>query len=105
MKGTGSNKNTRELIIFFTATVAVTWIIWLPALLIQNYGVRIGVPYNIIITIGTFVPSLAGFLFAYMFGGKGEVISLLKSHINARIKIKWLLFALLVLPAVSGVHR
>jgi len=59
--------------------------------------------YNLFITVGTFVPTVAGFFFTYIFGGKAEVYSLFKSLLNVHISVKWLLFTFLVLPAVSAV--
>jgi len=59
--------------------------------------------HDIFITVGTFVPSIAGFYFTYIFDGKAEVHSLLKSSLNMHIDIKCLLFILLVMPAVSAV--
>ncbi|NCB43294.1 MAG: CPBP family intramembrane metalloprotease [Clostridia bacterium] len=103
MNPIGMLKSKHEVIVFFIATVLFTWLMWFPALLIQNYGVNLALPYNFFITVGTFVPSVAGFIFAYIFGGREEAYSLLKSLLNVHIRAKWLLFIFLVLPTVSAV--
>lgn len=69
----------------------------------QNHGIPMILSYNFYITAGTFVPSIAGFFFSYIFGGKAEVYSLLKSLLKIHIGVKWLLFIFLVMPLVSAV--
>ncbi|WP_139905165.1 CPBP family intramembrane glutamic endopeptidase [Clostridium thermarum] len=96
-------KSKHEVIMFFITTILFSWFLWFPALLIQNFGVNLALPYNFFVTVGTFVPSVTGFIFAYIFGGKAEVYSLFKSLLNIHIKVKWLLFVFLVLPIVSAV--
>lgn len=59
--------------------------------------------YDFFITAGTFVPSIAGFFFTYIFGGKADVFALIKSLINMRISVKCLLIVFLTLPTVSAV--
>lgn len=92
-----------EVIVYFLVTILLTWLLWLPALLIKKFGVSFVLPYSFFITIGIFVPSINGFIFAYLSGGEGEVNSLFKSLLNVHIRAKWLLFILLVLPGVSAV--
>ncbi|MGM0432512.1 MAG: CPBP family intramembrane glutamic endopeptidase [Spirochaetota bacterium] len=92
---------TREVGMFYAATVFITWLIWLPALLIRTYGVNVPVSASLLITAGTFTPSLVGLLFAFRFGGRAELRSLLISLLHVRFGASWL--ALLVLPGVSAV--
>lgn len=96
-------KSKYQILLFFITTILFTWLLWLPAMLIQNYGVNLPLSYDIFITIGTFVPSVVGIVFTYLFGGKKEIYLLFKSLMNVRIKAKWILFIFLVLPGVSGV--
>jgi len=103
MKQTDSHKLRHEVILFFITAIFFTWLLWVPAFLIQNHGIPMRLSYNFFITVGTFVPSIAGFFFTYIFGGKTEVYSLLKSLKNMRISVKCLLFIFLVMPAVSAV--
>ncbi|HHV98475.1 MAG TPA: CPBP family intramembrane metalloprotease [Clostridiaceae bacterium] len=103
MKQTDSHKLRHEVILFFITTVFFTWLLWVPAFLIQNHGIPMRLSYDFFITVGTFVPSIAGFFFTYIFGGKAEVHSLLKSLLNMHISVKWLLFIFLVMPVVSAV--
>lgn len=103
MKRTDSPKLRHEVILFFIFTVIFTWLLWFPAFLIQNKDIPMKLSYNLFITVGTFVPSVAGFIFTYIFDGKAEVNSLFKSMINVHISVKWLLFVFLVLPVVSAV--
>jgi len=103
MEERDSPKLSNEIFLFFFTTISLTWLLWLPAFLIQNQGISMRLPYNFFITVGTFVPSIAGFFFTYIFGGKAEVYSLFKSMLNVRIGGRGLLFVFLVLPAVSTV--
>ncbi len=103
MEQTNSLKLRHEVILFFITTILFTWLLWFPAFLIQNHGIPMKISYSFFITIGTFVPSIAGFFFTYICGGKAEVYSLLKSLLNMHIGVKWLLFIFLVLPIVSAV--
>ena len=103
MKQTNSRKSRNEVTLFCITTILLTWLLWVPAFLMQNHGIPMRLSYDFFITVGTFVPSVAGVFFTYIFGGKAEVRSLLKSLLNIRIGAKWLLFILLVLPAISAV--
>ena len=103
MNQTDSHKSKHEVLLFFITTIFFTWLLWVPAFLMQNYGIPMRLSYDFFITAGTYVPSIAGVFFTYIFGGKAEVRSLLRSLLNIRISTKWLLFILLVLPAVSAV--
>lgn len=103
MKKRESCRLRSEVSLFFITAVFFAWLLWVPAFLIQNRGVSIGLSYDLIVTLGTFAPFAAGFLFAYIFGGKAEVFSLLKSLLKIKIGGKWLLFIFLVLPVVAGV--
>ena len=58
---------------------------------------------DVLLRAGTFGPSVSGLILAYLFGGKDEIRSLLRSMLRVRIGAGWLLFAFFVLPAVSAV--
>lgn len=96
-------KSQKAVVFFFVTVIISTWLIWLPAFLIQKQIIRIKLPWDFFVTAGTFVPSLFGLLFAYLCGGKTELLSLLKSLINVRIGIKGWVITFLILPAVSAV--
>lgn len=96
-------KAKKEVIVFYIITILFTWGLWFPALLIKNHGVYFPISFDLLITVGTFVPSIAGFVFAYIYGGKSEVYLLFKSLFNIRIPLKWLFFAFLFLPGVSAI--
>ncbi len=96
-------KSRHESATFFIVTIFVTWIIWLPMLLIKNFGAHFPLLYDVLKTVGTFVPSVSGFIFAYTFGGKAELCGLFKSLLDIHIRPKWLLFIFFVLPGVSAV--
>ncbi|PKM73504.1 MAG: hypothetical protein CVU91_04245 [Firmicutes bacterium HGW-Firmicutes-16] len=93
----------RELTVYFVATFAVSWLLWLPAFLIQNHGLFLPFSYDLFLKAGSFGPSVLGFILAYVFGGKAGLYSLFRSMLNNHIKPKWLFFAFLVLPGVSAV--
>lgn len=103
MKPASGSKSKCEVGVFFIVTILFTWFLWLPALLIHNFGLSLPLPYDLFVKVGSFVPSAAGFVLAYIFGGKTEIHSLIKSHLKVHIRAKWHLFIFVVLPGVSAV--
>lgn len=102
MKMANLNGLKQQTKIYFAAAFLISWIIWLPALLIQNFGLYLPISSELFIRVGGFAPSVSGFVLAFVFGGKAEVRFLLSSLINVHIKLKWLFFIFLVLPGVSA---
>jgi membrane protease YdiL (CAAX protease family) len=97
------DRTKREIIVFFAAAFALSWLFWLPALAAQKSGLSVPVSREFLLRAGTFGPSATGLVLAYCFGGKGELRALLKSMLHIRIGLKWLLFAVFVLPGVSAI--
>jgi membrane protease YdiL (CAAX protease family) len=97
------HNSKRELTVFFAATFTSSWLLWLPALLIQSHILSIPVSCDFFLRAGSFGPSVSGLILAYGFGRKAELRSLFRSMINIHIRPKWLLFTFLVLPGVSAV--
>lgn len=91
----------RELAVFFAATFAVSWLLWLPALMMQSRGQSMPIVRDLLLRAGTFGPTVSGLVLAYIFGGKAGIRSLLRSMLNIHIKPGWLLFTFFVLPGVS----
>jgi len=91
----------KEVMWFFIATFLLTWLFWLPALLMQNYDIPFPFSYDFFITSGIFVPSVLGIIFTFLTGGKRGLRLLFKSLLNFRIGFKWWLFVFLVLPSIS----
>jgi membrane protease YdiL (CAAX protease family) len=85
---------------YFSATIIITWIVWLPALLIRNYELVVPIPYDVFIKIGSFVPTLVALFLIYKYDGSEGIRLICRSLINFRIRIEWLFFIFLVLPGV-----
>ncbi|MCR3956652.1 MAG: CPBP family intramembrane metalloprotease [Gudongella sp.] len=103
MESRNQVKINRELRVFFLVTFAFTWILWILALLSANLGMNLWLSQGSYITLGIFVPSTAGIVCTYIFGGKAEAYGLIRSMTNIHMNIKWLLQVFLVLPGVSAV--
>lgn len=103
MESRNQVKTNKELRVFFLATFTFTWIFWVLALLSENHGMNLWLSPGSYITLGIFVPSTAGLVCAYFFGGKAEAYSLIRSMTNIHMKSRWLLQVFLVLPGVSAV--
>ena len=84
-------------------TFTFTWILWILALLSANLGMNLWLSQGSYITLGIFIPSTAGIVCAYIFGGKDEAFSMIRSMTNIHMNIKWLLQVFMVLPGVSAV--
>lgn len=93
----------QQLTVFFAATFTVSWLLWLPALLMQSRILSMPVSCELFLRAGSFGPSVSGLILAYLFGGKVELRSLSRSMLNIRIGPKGLLFTFFVLPGVSAV--
>lgn len=91
----------KEVMWFFITTFLLSWMFWLPALLIQNYNIAFPLSYDFFITSGIFVPSVLGIIFTFLTEGKKGLHLLFKSLLNFRIGFKWWLFVFLVLPSIS----
>jgi len=69
----------------------------------ERWSLPMPLSRDVLLRAGTFGPSVSGLILAYLFGGKDEIRSLLRSMLRVRIGAGWLLFAFFVLPAVSAV--
>ena len=84
---------------FFAATYAVTWLIWLPAIL--SCGDE---PNLLFIVLGTFVPSTMGIVFTYLTQDRqGRRVFWARVVDVRRIGRQWLAVIVLVFPVVNGI--
>lgn len=97
------SKSRREVILFFTVTITLTWLLWIVALLIKSRRLFLPLPFDFFLKAGSFVPSVVGLIFAYILGGRNEVRLLLRALLSIHVRPGWLLFALFVVPGVSAV--
>jgi hypothetical protein len=85
------HKTKRELTVFFTVTFLLSWLFWLIALMEQTHRISMSFSCDLLLNAGSFGPSVTGIILAYIFGGKTELLSLLKSMIDIRSRLKWLI--------------
>lgn len=100
MKQTINLELKKEIRLFYIVTVCITWICWTPALLMKTFGMNLPLSADLLITVGTFVPSSVGILFTWRCGGSSDLRTLFKSMISLRLGRGWPL--LLILPSVSA---
>lgn len=90
-------KSNTQIIGFFILAYAISWLLWLPSLLI-SFGIINASQdlWNNIGTLGIFGPTIAGFIVIYKCEGKDGARNLLVSGINIKqSKVIWYLAAIL----------
>jgi uncharacterized protein len=88
---------------FFIAFVAA-WLVWAPVVLSATGAglLTFTVPPPVaagVIAVGTFAPTLSAFIMTAVTEGKTGVRRLLRRYVLWRVKLRWYLFVLLVIPA------
>lgn len=87
--------NRKELIVFFSITFLVTWIIWIPPVL-NGLDMEVPIFLLIISNIASFTPTIAGLILGRRYLGKRAFKASLKDTVNFRFN-KWWLLVLTVL--------
>lgn len=94
-------KNRNSLPIFFLLTFALTWAMWISAIITKaNGGASVLGPDNPIGQLGRWAPGIAAILLAVFFAGKSEIGVLLRPLKIWRVNIGWYAFALLFQPVI-----
>lgn len=86
METAGRHELDRGVGVYFAVTFGFSWLLWLPAVLDSRFGVSLPVPGELFLRAGTFAPSVCGMVFAYLYGGRKEVSSLLRSMLGFRLR-------------------
>jgi membrane protease YdiL (CAAX protease family) len=86
---------------FFAAVYAISWLIWLPAILWRGEG-----PNLLLVVLGAFVPSTMGIVFTYLTQGREGRRDFWRRVVDVRrIGWRWLLVIALVFPVMHGIAR
>jgi len=89
-------KKYNRLILFVLYTYAITWILWLPAIIQSLTGHEISTKKYIIGIIGLAIPSIAGSIFLLREGNlKNTIQQLFRFRINA-----WIILCIVLLPFI-----
>lgn len=96
--------NTKKSLLIYTIiTYTVTWLFWLPSLLTTNGSAEYEILNDILLKIGTFIPTIIGLVLAMIIGKKNEAADMLRSLIKFRCRLYWYLYTFLNIPAVMMV--
>ena len=92
------------LVSFFLIAYAAAWLVWAPVVL-SGSGAGLftfTIPRPVVaglIAVGTFAPTLSAFIMTAMTEGRVGIHRLLRRYVLWRVKLRWYLFVLLVIPA------
>ncbi len=91
----------KNLVLFFVITFLISWILWLPSVLVK-FGIIASGPIQILGQFAVFGPFIAAFVLTLRNSGKDGVKTLFISGWNIRFNKKWIL--VLFLPIlIAGV--
>lgn len=92
------------LVFFFLIAFAAAWLVWLPVVL-STTGTGL-LPFTIprpalalMIAAATFAPTLSAFIMTSITEGRVGIHRLLRRYVLWRVKFRWYLFILLLIPA------
>ncbi len=96
-----------QLAIYLLATFGSAWMIWLPLLIAEDAGFTLPVPSIVLITLGSFAPSVTALFLTWRFSGKAGLLQLLQKALRWRVSPLWYVFAiagpaLMMLLAMGG---
>ena len=95
------NENTRnELILYFVLAFLISWILWVPSIVISNLFPTFAQITTIIVMAGSFGPTVAAIILSFRRNGTEGIIELLKRGIQFRIGWKWYFPIFLIFPLV-----
>ena len=95
----------RSLAGFFLLSYVLSWTCWLGAVEITHEARTpppvIGVLRSTLLLVGAFGPALAALLFTSRADGRRGLYALLARMFQARVDLRWYLFAILYMPAIK----
>ena len=92
---------------YLLLTFGSAWIIWLPLLIAEYASFTLPVPSVVVITLGSFAPSVTALFLTWKHSGKTGLVQLLKRALIWRVSPLWYVFAiagpaLIMLLAMGG---
>ena len=92
-------KEKANLIVFFIISFVVSWLLWIPSVLV-SLGIIAPGPIQILGNFAVFGPFISAFLLSKIKAEKGEVKRLFLSGWNFKFDKKWILA--LLIPIIIG---
>ena len=93
---------------YLLLTFGSAWLIWLPPLAAEYAGLTLPVPSIVLITLGSFVPTMTALFLTWRWAGAGDLRRLLGSALVWRVSPLWYLAAIfgpvLVMLLAMGGH-
>lgn len=91
----------KELFIFFTLTILITWILWLPSIL-SSEGIDVPVVFLILSMMASFTPSILGLYLQRKYLGECAFKNDIKSRFSFDFDKKWLVIIPLFFFVTAG---
>lgn len=84
----------KSLGVYLLLTFGTAWLVWLPLLIAQYYNLSLPVPAVVLITLGSFAPSMIALSLTWRFAGGTGLRRLLGRALVWRVSPAWYLLAL-----------
>lgn len=79
---------------YLLVTFGSAWLIWLPVLVAEYASLTLPVPSIVLITLGSFVPTLTALFLTWRYAGAGELRRLLRKALVWRVSLIWYVIAI-----------
>lgn len=100
-------KENRLLLKFFLLTFAISWVFWIPAVVIYGTtGLNITNVFQnprfvLLQTLGAISPSLSAYILIRKYYGKTVLSQIINSYKDWKIKVKWYLVSIFLFPTIA----
>lgn len=90
-------KTKKELTSYYIATLLISWIVCLPAVIFSMQG---NTDFNFLVKVNTYVPSLVALFFLFKFSGRKQTFKELRRIVRVRFNYRWYLLIFLLIPGL-----
>ena len=95
-------RDTRELVLFFLLTFALTWALWLPGVAISRTGGDTTTVLQVLRVLGTYAPSVCAVALVWLRRNESSVQAFLKRAVQVSGPLWVWIFAIFFVPVAVG---